>query len=114
MTSWDALRLPHVLQNAIHANDLLTITRHLPTPQDALNAALFLALPYSSIQTITHLLAAGAVLSSSAYYAAIKREDIRVLKRWWNMAGISIPRNLAARWCRTCPATRTRLWSDMN
>jgi hypothetical protein len=80
MTSWDAHRLPHVLQNAIHANDLLTITRHLPTPQDVLNAALLLALPYSSMQTITHLLAAGAALSSSAYYAAIKREDIRVFE----------------------------------
>jgi hypothetical protein len=80
MTSWDAHRLPHVLQNAIHANDSRTITSHLPTSQDALNAALLLALPYSSIQTITHLLAAGAVLSSSAYYAAIKREDIRVFE----------------------------------
>ena len=90
MSAWDAGHLPHVLQNAIHSNDIPTIRRHLPTTQRNLDGALFLAMQHSAIPTIEFLLEAGAALIASTFFRAIDRQDTAVfevfLQRGWRVA----------------------------
>jgi len=80
MSAWDAGHLPHVLQNAIHSNDLLTIKRHLPKSQDDLDAALLIAMPHCAIPTIKFLLRAGKVVEEEAFYKAISRKDTAIFE----------------------------------
>jgi hypothetical protein len=67
--------LPHVLQNALHANDTRTIQRHIPSIQHNLDASLLLEMPHSAIATIELLLSAGANLTEPVFYQAITRAD---------------------------------------
>ena len=56
------------------------IKRHLPKSQNALDAALLVAMPHSAIPTIKSLLGAGAVVEEEAFYEAINRRDTAIFE----------------------------------
>jgi hypothetical protein len=75
MAAYSFNHLPHVLQNALQANDTRTIYRHMPSTQYDLNAALLLVMPHSSIPTVELLISAGASLTQPVFHQAMTRAD---------------------------------------
>jgi hypothetical protein len=90
MTAYSFTHLPHVLQNALYANDIPTINRHFPKNQYDLDAALLLAISHSALPILTLLFKAGANMSSATFHAAVSRNNPAAFQLLIELTGFDI------------------------